>query len=60
MNWNIGGKRNLFHQLKTNFGPYRVVLTTPITSPEKLTLTGIAMQHIPEIECLIQEKSFLA
>ena len=31
-------------------GLYHVVLTTPKTSPEKLTLTVVEMQQLPDIE----------
>ena len=31
-------------------GLYHVVLTTPKTSPEKLTLTVVDMQQLPDIE----------
>ena len=50
MNWNIGGNRNLFLKLKSELGLYHVVLTTPKTSPEKLTLTVVEMQQLPDIE----------
>ena len=50
MNWNIGDNRNLFLKLKSKVGLYHVVLTTPKTSPQKLTLTKFEMQHLPAIE----------
>ena len=50
MNWNIGDNRNLFLKLKSKLGLYHVVLTTPKTSPEKLTLTVVEMQQLPDIE----------
>ena len=50
MSWNIGGNRNLFLKLKSKLGLYHVVLTTPKTSPEKITLTLVEMQQLPEIE----------
>ena len=50
MSWNIGDNRNLFLKLKSKSGPYRVVLTTPKTSPEKLTLTLVEMPQMPNIE----------
>ena len=31
-------------------GLYHVVLTTPKTTPEKITLTLVEMQQLPEIE----------
>ena len=49
MSWNIGGNRNLFLKLKSKLGLYHVVLTTPKTSPEKLTLTVVEMQQLPDI-----------
>ena len=50
MSWNIGDSRNLFLKLKPKLGLYHVVLTTPKTSPEKLTLTIVEMQQLPHIE----------
>ena len=50
MSWNIGDNRNLFLKLKSKLGLYQVVLTTPKTSPEKLTLTLVEMQQLPDIE----------
>ena len=50
MSWNFGGNRNLFLKLKSKLGLYHVVLTTSKTSPEKLTLTVIDMQLLPDIE----------
>ena len=50
MSWNIGDNRNLFLKLKSKLGLYHVVLTTPKTSPEKLTLTLVEMQQLPDIE----------
>ena len=50
MSWNIGDKRNLFLKLKSKLGLYRVVLTTPKTSPEKLTLTVVEKQQLPDVE----------
>ena len=50
MSWNIGENRILFLKLKSKLGLYHVVLTTPKTSPEKLTLTVVEMQQLPEIE----------
>ena len=62
MSWNIErDNRNLFLKLKSKLGLYHVVLTTPITSPGKLTLTVVEMQQLPvsdktdseeEISCL--------
>ena len=50
MSWNTGENRKLFLKLKTKLGLYHVVLTTPKTSPEKLTLTVVEMQQLPDIE----------
>ena len=50
MSWNIGDKRNLFLKLKSKLILYHVLLTTPKTSPEKLTLTVVEMQQLPDIE----------
>ena len=50
MSWNIRDDRNLFRNLKSKLGLYHVVLTTPKTSPEKLTLIVVEMQQLPDIE----------
>ena len=50
MSWNIGENRNLFLKLKSKLGLYHVVLATPETPPEKITLTLVEMQQLPEIE----------
>ena len=50
MSWNIGDNRSLFLKLKSKLGLYHVVLTTTKTSPEKLTLTVVEMQQLPDIE----------
>ena len=50
MSWNIGDNSNLFLKLKSKLELYHVVLTTLETSPEKLTLTVVEMQQLPEIE----------
>ena len=50
MRWNIGENRNLFLKLKPKLGFYHVLLTTPKTSTEKLTLTVLEMQHLLDIE----------
>ena len=50
MIWNIGDNRNLFLGLKSKLEFSHVVLTTPETSPEKLTLTVVEMQQLPDIE----------
>ena len=43
-------KKNLFLKLKSKLGLHHVVLTTPKTSPEKITLTLVEMQQLPEIK----------
>ena len=50
MSWNIADDRNLFINLKSKLGLYHVVLTTPKTSPKKLTLTVVEMVQLPDIE----------
>ena len=50
MSWNIRDIRNLFVKLKSKLELYHVVLTTPKTSPEKLTLTVVEMQQLLDIE----------
>ena len=50
MIWNVGENRNLFLKLKSKLGLYHVVLTAPKTSPEKITLTLIEVQQLPENE----------
>ena len=50
MSGNIRDNRNLFLKLKSKLGLYHVVLTTPKTSPKKLTLTVVEIQHLPDIE----------
>ena len=35
--------------MKSKLGIYHVVLKTPKTSPEKITLTFVEMQQLPEI-----------
>ena len=50
MSWNIGNIRKLFLKLKSKLGLYLVILTTPKASPEKLTLTVVEMQQLPDIE----------
>ena len=48
--WNIEDNRNLFLKLKSKLGLYFVVLTIPKTSPEKLALTVVGMQQLPDVE----------
>ena len=50
MIWNIRENRNLFLKLKSKLGLYHVVLRTPKTSPEKITLALVEMQQLLENE----------
>ena len=50
MSWNFGENRNLFLELKSKLGLYQVILTTPETSSNKLTLTVFEMQQPPDVE----------
>ena len=50
MSWNIGDNRNLFLKVKSKLGLHLVVLTTPKTSSENITLTVVETQQLPEIE----------
>ena len=50
MSWDIGDNRNLFLKSKSKLGLYRVVLTNPKISPEKLTLTVVEMQQLTDIK----------
>ena len=49
MSWNIADKRNLFLKLKTKLGLYHVELKSK-DSPEKITLTLVETQQLPDIE----------
>ena len=49
MSWNIGDNRNLFLKLKTKLGLYHVELKSK-SSPEKITLTLVETQQLPDIE----------
>ena len=49
MSWNIGDNRNLFLKLKTKLGLYLVELKSK-DSPEKITLTLVETQQLPDIE----------
>ena len=60
MSLNIGNNRNLFLKLKSKLGLYHVVLTTPKTSPETLTMTVVEMQELPDIEKTDSRKKYLA
>ena len=48
--WNIGDYRKFFLKLKSKLGLYLVVLTTLKCSPEKITLTVVEMQQLPDID----------
>ena len=50
MSCNIGDNRNLSFKLKSKLGLFHVVNTTPKISPEKLTLTVVEKQQLPDIE----------
>ena len=50
MSRNIGDNRNFFFKLKSDLGFDHVVLTTPKTSPEKRTLSGVEIQQLQDIE----------
>ena len=58
MSWNIGNNKNLLVELKWKLGLYHVVLTTPKTSPEKLTLTVVEMERLPDIEKTDSKEEF--
>ena len=49
MSWNIGDNRNLFLKLKTKLGLYPVELKSK-DSPEKITLTLVKSQQLPDFE----------
>ena len=49
MSWNIGDNRNLFLKLKTKLGLYHVEHGSKV-SPEKITLTLVETQQLPDIE----------
>ena len=48
--WNFGDNRNFFFKLKSKLELYHVVLTTPKTSSEKLTLTVVELQQLQDID----------
>ena len=50
MSWNIGDDANPFLKLKSKLGFYHVVLTTPKSSPETLTISVVEMQQLPDSE----------
>ena len=49
MSWNIGDNRNLFLKLKTKLGLYHVERKNK-DSPEKITLSLVETQQLPDIE----------
>ena len=49
MSWNTGDNRNLFLKLKTKLGLYHVELKRK-DSPDKITLTIVGTQQLPDIE----------
>ena len=49
MSWNIEDNRNLFLKVKTKLGLYHVELRSK-DSPEKITLTLVEIQQLPDIE----------
>ena len=51
MNWNIGDNINIFLKLKTKLEQYHVELRSK-SSPEKITLTLVETQQLPDIEKL--------
>ena len=59
MSWNIGDKWNFFFKLKSIFGLYHVVLTTPEATAERNKVTLFEKQKIPEIEKNIPKNRLL-
>ena len=49
MSWNIGDNRNLFLKLNSKLGLYHVELKSK-DSPEKITLTLVETQQLPDVE----------
>ena len=49
MSWNIGYETNIFLKLKTKLGLYHAELKSK-DSPEKITLTLVETQQLPDIE----------
>ena len=47
---------NLLLKLKSKLGLQHVVLPTPKTSPDKLTLTVVEVQQLPDIEMTVSEE----
>ena len=51
MSWNLGDNRNVFVKLKTKLGLYHLELkSNPKGSPEKIMLTPVETQHLPDNE----------
>ena len=50
MSWNIGDNRNFFLKLKTKLGLYHLELTKSKDSSEKITLTLVKTQQMPDIK----------
>ena len=50
MSRNTGENGNVFLKLKSKLGLFHVVLTIPKTFPEKIALTLVEVQQLPEIE----------
>ena len=50
MSWNIGDNRYFFLKLKSKMRLYHVGLTKPRKSAEKITLTLIEIEQLPDIE----------
>ena len=57
MIWNIGDDRNLFLQLKTKLGLYRELRKTK-GCPQKITLTMVETQQLPDIEKTVSKDDF--
>ena len=52
MGWNIVDNRNFFPKIESYLGFYRVLLTTLKTYPEKIALTIIELQELPDLQKL--------
>ena len=48
--WKIGVDTKLYLNLKWRLSLYQDVLSTPKTLPQKLTLTVLQMQQVPDLE----------
>ena len=60
MSWNIGDNRNLFLKLKTKLGLYHVELRCKLKdSPQKIALTLVETQQLPDIERIDSKDDFL-